>query len=199
VRSIIITIYQHSRLLLFTLCVALAVICESATPATSRSIAQAANGDTIIYLPQIATAPSTVAQQVVELVNQQRISNGCQPFNISPELSAAAQAHSQDMALNDFVSHTGSDGASIGQRLTRAGYDWRLAAENIAAGQSTPASVVASWMSSAGHRANILNCSLRDIGVGYYYQADDQANVRLSNGKTGGPFRHYWTQDFGLR
>jgi uncharacterized protein YkwD len=177
----------------------LAVFCESATPAASRSTAQAADGDTIIYLPRIVTAPSTVAQQVVDLVNLQRISHGCQPLNVSPDISAAAQAHSQDMALNDFVSHTGSDGASVGQRLTRAGYSWLMIAENIAAGQSTPASVVASWMSSAGHRANILNCSLRDIGVGYYYQADDQANVRLSSSSTGGPFRHYWTQDFGLR
>jgi uncharacterized protein YkwD len=142
-------------------------------------------------------APPSFAQQVVDLINQHRISNGCQPFNVSPQISAAAQAHSQDMALNNFVSHTGSDGASLGQRLTRAGYSWRMAAENVAAGQSTPEAVVASWMGSSGHRANILNCALRDMGVGYYYQADDQANVRLSNGQTGGPFRFYWTQDFG--
>jgi uncharacterized protein YkwD len=150
-----------------------------------------------MYLPLIATARSTFAQQVVALVNQQRTSNGCAPFNVSAQLSAAAQAHSQDMALKDFVGHTGSDGSSVGQRFTRAGYSWRMAAENVAAGQSTPESVVASWMSSAGHRANILNCALRDIGIGYYYQPDDQANVQLSNGKAGGPFHSYWTQDLG--
>ncbi|HET9222065.1 MAG TPA: CAP domain-containing protein [Roseiflexaceae bacterium] len=177
----------------------MAITCAGATLASSRSSALVAQGETRIYLPRIATAQPTAAQQVVDLINQHRISNGCQPFTVSPQISAAAQAHSQDMALNDFVGHTGSDGSSVGRRLTRAGYNWRMVAENIAAGQSTPASVVAAWMGSAGHRANILNCSLRDIGIGFYYQADDQANVRLSNGTTGGPFRYYWTQDFGLR
>ena len=52
-------------------------------------------------------------------------------------------------------------------------------------------------MTSPGHRANILNCSFREIGVGYYEQLDDQSNVRLDNGQLGGPFRHYWTQEFG--
>jgi uncharacterized protein YkwD len=183
-------------MLLIALSMALAVICDGATQATAQST-QASGKGSKIYLPLIAIAPSTFAQQVVDLVNQQRATNGCAPFNVSPQLSAAAQAHSQDMALNDFVSHTGSDGSSMGQRITRSGYDWRMAAENVAAGQSTPESVVASWMSSASHRANILNCSLRDIGVGYYYQADDQANVRVSTGKTSGPFRSYWAQDFG--
>jgi uncharacterized protein YkwD len=182
--------------LLFVICVA-SVVCQQVASAIARPVAQASTRNTKIYLPQIAAAPPNAAQQVVDLVNQQRIGYGCQPLNISSRLNAAAQAHSQDMALNDFMSHTGSDGASLGQRLTRAGYSWRMAAENIAAGQPTPESVVASWMSSAGHRANILNCSLRDIGVGYYYQPDDQSNVRLSSGKTGGPFRYYWTQDFG--
>jgi uncharacterized protein YkwD len=175
----------------------LAIICQSATPATAQPTAQTPNVGSTIYLPHIVTAPPSFGQQVVDLINQHRISRGCQPFNLSPQISAAAQAHSQDMALNDFVGHTGSDGSSVGQRLTRAGYDWRMVAENIAAGQSTPEAVVDSWMGSSSHRANILNCALRDIGVGYYYQPDDQANVRLSNGQTSGPFRHYWTQDFG--
>jgi uncharacterized protein YkwD len=199
VRYIITALHRHGRLLFLAVCAALAIICESAIPANSSSSAQSATGKTRIYLPRIAAAPSTVARQVVDLINQHRISNGCQPFNVSREISAAAQAHSQDMALNDFVGHTGSDGSSVGQRLARAGYSWRMAAENIAVGQSTAVSVVAAWMGSANHRANILNCSLHDIGIGFYYQADDQTNVRLGNGSTGGPFRFYWTQDFGLR
>ena len=51
--------------------------------------------------------------------------------------------------------------------------------------------------SSPGHRANILNCDLRELGVGYYVQLDDQSNVRLDDGQLGGPYRYYWTQDFG--
>ena len=179
------------------LCAALAITYEGAMLTTAESISQATSRRSTIYLPQVATAAPTFAQQVVSLINQERTSHGCQPLHVSPQISAAAQAHSQDMALNDFVGHIGSDGSSIGERFTRAGYGWRMAAENIAAGQATPETVVASWMSSSTHRANILNCALRDIGVGYYYQPDDQPNVRLSNGQTGGPFRSYWTQDFG--
>jgi uncharacterized protein YkwD len=177
--------------------VALAALYGDAMPATAQPAAQATGGDRSIYLPLIAITRPTTAQQVVDLINHERTSHGCQPFNVSPQLSAAAQAHSQDMALNDFVGHAGSDGASLGERLTRAGYSWRMAAENIAAGQPTPEAVVASWMSSGSHRANILNCALRDIGIGYYYQPDDRPNVRLTNGSTSGPFRSYWTQDFG--
>ena len=193
------SLHRSTGWLLCGWCLALAIICQAAAPASARPGAQATSAGSTVYLPLIANPPPTFAEQVVTLTNAQRVGNGCQPFNLSPQISAAAQAHSQDMALNDFISHTGSDGSSFGQRLTRAGYSWSLAAENIAAGQSTPAAIVAAWMGSPSHRANILNCALHDIGVGYYYQADDQANVRLSNGKTGGPFRHYWTQDFGSR
>jgi uncharacterized protein YkwD len=184
-------------LLLVGACVALAAPDEGAVPATAQPAAQATGKGRTIYLPLITTTRPTTAQQVVNLINQARISHGCQPFNVSPQLSAAAQAHSQDMAINNFLGHNGSDGSSLGERLTRAGYKWRMVAENIAAGQPTPEAVVVSWMSSGSHRANILNCALRDIGIGYYYQPDDQPNVWLSNGRTGGPFRSYWTQDLG--
>jgi uncharacterized protein YkwD len=182
---------MNRRAMHWLLPVAACLALAAARPAQSTS-----SGSTI-FLPWVTTAAPAFPQQVVDLVNQQRTSYGCQPLNVSPQLSAAAQAHSKDMALNDFVAHTGSDGSSLEQRLARAGYDWRMAAENIAAGQSGPEAVVASWMSSSGHRANILNCALLDIGVGYYYQPDDQANVLLGDGKAGGPFRSYWTQDFG--
>jgi uncharacterized protein YkwD len=183
--------------LLVASCVALAATYAGAALATPQSAVQVTSGASTVYLPLLTTIPPTFAQQVVNLINQERTAHGCQPFNVAPQLSAAAQAHSQDMALHDFVSHTGSGGTSPSERLTRAGYNWRMMAENIAAGQSTPEAVVASWMSSSGHRDNILICALHDIGIGYYYQPDDQPNVQLSNGQTSGPFRFYWTQDFG--
>jgi uncharacterized protein YkwD len=52
-------------------------------------------------------------------------------------------------------------------------------------------------MGSDAHKKNILNCALREIGVGYYYQPDDQGNVSDDQGNPGGPYRYYWTQDFG--
>ena len=72
--------------------------------------------------------------------------------------------------------------------MTRAGYQWSGAGENIAAGYASPEDVMDGWMNSQGHRANILNCAFRDIGVGYVYLANDTGQVN---------YRHYWTQDFG--
>jgi uncharacterized protein YkwD len=69
-----------------------------------------------------------------------------------------------------------------------AGYNYRLAAENIAAGAKTPAEAVALWMDSSGHRANILNCALHETGVGYVADPNDPLN-----------YGTYWVQDFGTR
>ncbi len=91
------------------------------------------------------------------------------------------------MAINDFFDHTGSDGSSPGDRIHEAGYQYSRAAENVAAGYTTPEAVVDGWMQSSGHRDNILNCALQDIGVGYYYLENDTGNVN---------YKHYWTQVF---
>lgn len=126
------------------------------------------------------------AQRVVELTNDLRRERGCDPLRIDAHLTAAAQAHSDDMATHDYFSHTGRRGSHAGDRITAAKYPWRAWAENIAAGYDTPDAVVGAWMDSDGHRANILNCELRDIGVGY-------AENRTSTYGT------YWTQNFGTR
>ena len=64
------------------------------------------------------------------------------------------------------MSHDGSDGSDVGDRLDRVGYAWRTYGENVAWNQQTPAAVMDAWMNSPGHRANILNCSFTEIGVG---------------------------------
>jgi uncharacterized protein YkwD len=172
-------------------------------PVSAQPAAQTTSGGFTVYVPMVMlagaqTAAVSIEQQVVDLTNDQRRQNGCDvALTISPELAAAAAAHSQDLALNDIFSHTGSDGSTMITRIAETGYSYSQIAENIAAGQSTPQDVVDAWMRSPGHRANILNCALREIGVGYYDQADDQANVRLDGGRIGGPYRFYWTQDFG--
>ena len=111
-------------------------------------------------------------------------------MQVSSQLAAAAQGHSEDMAHNDYFSHTSLDGRSPWDRIQAEGYNFWSAAENIAAGYPTPAAVMAGWMNSDGHRASILNCGLEDIGVGYYYLANDTGD---SN------YHHYWTQNFGAR
>ena len=164
--------------------------------------ARASSDSFNVYVPIVLVVPassrSSMAEQVVELTNQQRRQNGCNvALTLSPQLSASAYAHSEDMALHNIFGHNGSDGSTMVSRIEQTGYSYSQIAENIAAGQSTPQDVVAGWMGSAGHRENILNCSLREIGIGYYDQPDDQANVQLEGGKQGGPYRYYWTQDFG--
>lgn len=131
------------------------------------------------------TSPSSggsFADQVVTLTNQQRLANGCQPLTVNATLTKVAQAHSEDMARRNFFDHTNPDGRSPFDRMSAAGYEYRTAAENIAAGHRTPEAVVTGWMNSEGHRRNIVNCGLTEIGVGYV---------------TGGSYGTYWTQDFG--
>lgn len=144
--------------------------------------------DKLAYLPIVANTPlSPEEQAVVDLVNAERSKRGCAPLRVSDQLAFAAQGHSQDMALNDFFSHTSSDGRSPWDRIRETGYSFSSAAENIAAGYPTAASAVSGWMNSSGHRANILNCNLEETGVGYYYLQNDTGDVN---------YRHYWTQVF---
>jgi uncharacterized protein YkwD len=132
-----------------------------------------------------APAPSGgVTTQVVTLTNAERAKAGCGPLTVNATLTAVAQAHSQDMATNNYFDHNSQDGRTPFDRMTAAGYRYSTAAENIAAGQRTPQDVMTAWMNSAGHRANILNCALKQIGVGYATGSSSQYGV-------------YWTQDFG--
>lgn len=120
---------------------------------------------------------------VVQLVNAERakVAN-CPALRSDANLANAARAHSADMAAKGYFDHTGKDGRSFVQRIEAAKYTGSAGGENIAAGSPTPAGVMAQWMASPGHKANILNCSFKAIGVGV---------------ATGGPYRIYWTQDFG--
>jgi uncharacterized protein YkwD len=115
----------------------------------------------------------------VELVNAERAKVGCSPLTVNAKLTQAAQAHSEDMAAHQNMSHTGSDGSAPGDRITGAGYVWSSYGENVAYGYATPEQVMAGWMASPGHKENILNCSFKEIGVGLAQPGS------------------YWTQDFG--
>ena len=135
--------------------------------------------------PSTAPAPSGgVTTQVVTLTNAERAKAGCGPLAVNATLTAVAQAHSQDMATNNYFDHNSQDGRTPFDRMTAAGYRYSTAAENIAAGQRTPQDVMTAWMNSPGHRANILDCALKQIGVGYATGSSSQYGV-------------YWTQDFG--
>lgn len=125
--------------------------------------------------------PSGVAGQLLTLVNAQRAKAGCKAVTLDPRLTAAAAGHAQDMATHDYFSHTSRDGRTFVDRIRAAGYPVPRS-ENIAAGQPNVAAVMDAWMGSAGHRANILDCSAVAMGAASAH---------------GGSYGIYWAQDFG--
>jgi uncharacterized protein YkwD len=122
------------------------------------------------------------AGEVVDLTNRERAGAGLPALAADPHLTTAAQAHSADMVARAFYSHTSPEGNQPWDRAAAAGSLRRSIGENIACGQRSPAEVVAGWMNSPGHRANILKPDFTHIGIGF---------------AGGGPAGTYWTQLFG--
>lgn len=139
-----------------------------------------------ILLP--AAAPAAAARNIsaetlaVQLTNVQRALHGCSALRVDSRLRTAARAHSRDMRVRHYFQHETPDGTTPWDRIEAVGYS-TPGAENIARGYATAKAVIDGWMRSPGHRANILNCSLKAIGIGVEYG-------------TRGP---WWTQDFGFR
>ena len=125
------------------------------------------------------------AAEVLDLANAERAKAGCGPLTLNSKLNTSAQLHSTDMATNNYFSHESQDGRSPFDRIKAAGYSFGAAAENIAAGGTTAAGAMDQWMNSAGHKANILNCTYVDLGVGY------------AKGGGNADYAGYWTQNFG--
>jgi uncharacterized protein YkwD len=123
---------------------------------------------------------------VLDLTNQERTSRGLPALIACAAPSIAALNHAQDMAVNDYFSHTGLNGSTPTDRAKQAGYNGNCG-ENIAAGQFTPQEVMNGWMNSPGHRSNILNPDYVHIGIGYHYLANDSGSFN---------YNHYWVQKF---
>ncbi len=109
------------------------------------------------------------------------------PLTLNAELSKAAQAHADDMAAHSFLEHAGSDGSTFDERIRRTDFEGQPLGENIAGGQRSPEEVVAKWVDSDGHCANLMNPEATKIGVGY------------ATSDHPGPdgFPTYWVQEFG--
>ncbi len=143
-------------------------------------------------VPPAAGQAQAVSRKALELVNEARTrSRRCgwrrfkaaPPLVLSDALQRAALAHARDMADRSSLSHAGRDGSTPAERATRAGYRWRVVGENIAAGQSTPEKVVAEWLRSSRHCANLMSPDYSDMGVGYAVESQSAAGI-------------YWTQVF---
>jgi len=118
-----------------------------------------------------ADCPPTPGQQVVDLVNAERVARGLAPYGVSFRLHEAASAHARDLASGPDAGHRGSDGSDPSGRADRVGYRWVWIGENVAAGQRTPGEVDDEWMGSEPHRHNILDVRFTQVAVGFEPEA----------------------------
>jgi uncharacterized protein YkwD len=172
----------------------------SSTAAPTRDTFAAAN---ISSCPDIELTPNeenleSIRTATLCLVNRERTAHGENPLRLNPALEKTAQAHTEDMAFGDYFEHVGPRGDTPVSRMRAAGYIYNSqvgyeVGENIAWGTlwlATPRAIVAAWMASPGHRANILDARFRDTGVGVWPRAPES----LSHGEAGA----IYTQDFGV-
>ena len=132
----------------------------------------------VLCIPQLDSSVASYEHEVVRLVNEIRQQNGLKPLTENWELSRVARYKSQDMLDNRYFAHNSPTYGTPFQMIKAFGLSFRTAGENIAKGYTTPQAVVNGWMNSSGHRANILNVSYTQIGIGYVAQGN------------------YWTQMF---
>ncbi len=136
--------------------------------------------------------PAAQAARVLKLVNAARAEErkcGRRSFVPAPALkpsavlASAAAAHARDMAEHAELTHTGSDGSKPADRITRAGYEWRASGENVASGQRDADAVVAEWLESPGHCANIMEPNFTEMGVAFVQVPGANPSI-------------YWAQSF---
>jgi uncharacterized protein YkwD len=126
--------------------------------------------------------------RMLALVNAARAEAGLTPLVLEHRLSAAACAQARDLAGGGPLTHRGRDGSSLADRLTRAGYRFAMAAENLAAGAPTPDETVWLWLSSPDHRRNMLTAGFHHAGTAYV-PGDGMAIwvLVLARARTGSP------------
>ena len=153
--------------------------CDTGTGASKPGTGTSSKPDT--SKPSTDTDDSSVSdyeKKVVELVNAERAKYGLSALKLNTKLSAVARAKSQDMKDKQYFSHTSPTYGSPFDMMKSFGITYKTAGEHIAMGYRTPEAVVEGWMNSEGHRANILNASFKEIGVGHVVSGN------------------YWTQMF---
>jgi uncharacterized protein YkwD len=136
--------------------------------------------------------PEAIAARVLELVNAaRREARTCgrdryepaPPLTLAPALTSAALIHAADMAARGSLDHRGSDGTNSGERITRAGYVWQAAGENIAAGQVDADAAVAAWLASPGHCSTLMGPFFTQTGIAFALAPTKNPSI-------------YWTQVF---
>ncbi len=110
---------------------------------------------------EITAGPSEFSNQVIQLVNEQRVQAGLAPYAADSQLSADAFVRAKETTT--LFDHTRPNGAGFETAVT---VEWQTVGENIAWGQNSPESVMSAWMNSPGHRQNIMSSSFSKIGIG---------------------------------
>lgn len=168
----------------------LVAVAALATPASAATGCASADG------PTAQTSTVVLGNAALCLVNQERTSRGLRPLKSNRHLAKAARGHAQDMVARGYFSHDSANGASFVDRIRRAGYLPRRGrpalGEDLAWGSgefATPREIVASWMESPEHRANILNAKFREAGMGVAFGdvgvGDDGVAYALDFGSRG--------------
>jgi len=147
--------------------------------------------------PNAANVP-TIRTAILCLVDRERARDGERPLRPNGHVQLAAQRHTEDMVGREYFEHVSPSGESLADRLRASGYIYSAnigyaLGENIAWGtleDATPESIVAAWMASPGHRANILDPRFHDTGIG--------VEARVPNSLGEGQAGAMYTQDFGL-
>jgi len=119
-----------------------------------------------------------------EEINAYRKQKGLKPLKLNATLTAAAKAHSRDLAKWDRISHFGSDGSNPWDRVKRAGYNAKLAAENVGTGQVSFQEVMKGWKESPGHNKNLLLADADHIGIALVHEPKSE-------------FKTFWTLVLG--
>jgi hypothetical protein len=128
----------------------------------------------VTTLPADAQSPGAV-NDFIARVNRERVTRGLAPYAMSAQLTAAAQGHANDLATRGSFSHVGSDGSTTAIRVQRKGYrayKWGFRVGENWAWYHDAASAMGMWMDSAPHRANLLNSTYREMGIGIARAAD---------------------------
>lgn len=160
------------------------LLCGCALPDLPGPLAQGGPAAAVSTPPGLPCSAADFPQQVLVKLNAYRSAgarcglsghySGSAPLAWSEPLARAAALHSQDLAQRQLLDHRGSDGSSLTQRLDIQGYRWSVAAENVAAGQPDLTQVLAAWMGSPSHCANLLTPIHRDVGLACRRAVDGQ-------------------------
>lgn len=153
---------------------------KPSTPTNNNTTQGQNNQDKNEEIQNTPSNASDIQSEVLRLVNIERSKAGLSPLKLSNELSSVATKKSQDMADNNYFSHTSPTYGSPFDMMKQFGINYTTAGENIAQGYSSAEAVMKGWMNSQGHKDNILSSKFGTLGVGY-----------VNKGGT-----TYWTQMF---